>query len=98
MKRNSSSTWSRPDLLRKFCAKALVGMGLFGAIFLQAIEVRAQSDNMLIDDFSDGGLISKLGTRWRGVSDQVMGGISNATVRRDWAVARAWLNRELATE
>jgi hypothetical protein len=55
-------------------------MGLFGAIFLQAIEVRAQSDNMLIDDFSDGGLISKLGTRWRGVSDQVMGGISEAAV------------------
>ncbi len=25
-------------------------------------------------------------------------GISNATVRRDWALARAWLNRELATE
>ncbi len=25
-------------------------------------------------------------------------GISNATVRRDWAMARAWLNRELAAE
>ncbi len=25
-------------------------------------------------------------------------GISNATVRRDWAMARAWLNRELAPE
>jgi RNA polymerase sigma-70 factor (ECF subfamily) len=23
-------------------------------------------------------------------------GISNATVRRDWALARAWLNRELS--
>jgi RNA polymerase sigma factor (sigma-70 family) len=23
-------------------------------------------------------------------------GISNATVRRDWTLARAWLNRELA--
>ena len=35
---------------------------------------------MLIDDFTDDGLVSKLGTRWRGVSDQVMGGISEATV------------------
>ena len=35
---------------------------------------------MVIDDFTDDGLVSKLGTRWRGVSDQVMGGISEANV------------------
>ena len=35
---------------------------------------------MLIDDFTNEGLVSKLGTWWRGVSDQVMGGISEATV------------------
>jgi hypothetical protein len=35
---------------------------------------------MVIDDFTDSGLGSRLGTRWRGVSDQVMGGISEATV------------------
>jgi hypothetical protein len=35
---------------------------------------------MMIDDFTDEGLVSKLGTRWRGVSDQVMGGISEAAV------------------
>ncbi|MDH3195651.1 MAG: CIA30 family protein [Hyphomicrobiales bacterium] len=35
---------------------------------------------MLIDDFSDQNLISKLGTRWRGVSDRVMGGISEAAI------------------
>ena len=35
---------------------------------------------MLIDDFADANLVSKLGTRWRGVSDQVMGGISEASV------------------
>jgi hypothetical protein len=35
---------------------------------------------MLIDDFNDEDLVSKLGTRWRGVSDQVMGGISEASV------------------
>ena len=35
---------------------------------------------MLIDDFTDKNLVSKLGTPWRGVSDQVMGGISEAVV------------------
>ncbi len=38
---------------------------------------------MLIDDFGDPNLISKLGTAWRGVSDQVMGGISQALVTRE---------------
>jgi hypothetical protein len=55
-------------------------MGLFSAISLRNFEVLAQSGAMLIDDFTDDGLVSKLGTRWRGVSDQVMGGISEATV------------------
>ncbi len=35
---------------------------------------------MLIDDFSNPGLTSKLGTQWRGVSDKVMGGISDANI------------------
>ncbi len=55
-------------------------MGLSGAISLRNFELLAQSDAMLIDDFNDEGLVSKLGTRWRGVSDQVMGGISEASV------------------
>lgn len=38
---------------------------------------------MLIDDFSDENFISKLGTQWRGVSDQVMGGVSEASVARE---------------
>ena len=38
---------------------------------------------MLIDDFSDRDFISKLGTRWRAVSDRVMGGISEASVSYD---------------
>jgi hypothetical protein len=35
---------------------------------------------MLIDDFSNQSLISKLGTQWYGASDKVMGGISEASV------------------
>ena len=38
---------------------------------------------MLIDDFTERDLISKLDTRWRAVSDQVMGGISAVSVTRD---------------
>jgi hypothetical protein len=37
---------------------------------------------MLLDDFSGNDLTSAIGTRWRGVSDQVMGGISEARVAR----------------
>jgi hypothetical protein len=37
---------------------------------------------MLIDDFSDNNLVSKLGTRWRGVSDKVMGGVSQASLSK----------------
>ena len=35
---------------------------------------------MLIDDFSDKALVSKLTTRWRAVSDQVMGGLSEPSI------------------
>ena len=38
---------------------------------------------MLIDDFSGPDFVSALGTRWRGVSDQVMGGVSQETVAYD---------------
>jgi len=40
----------------------------------------AQNGAMLIDDFTDDGLVSTLDTRWRGVSDQVMGGVSEASI------------------
>lgn len=38
---------------------------------------------MLIDDFADPSLTSKLGTTWKGVSDQVMGGVSEAAIRHE---------------
>ncbi|MDJ0948846.1 MAG: CIA30 family protein [Alphaproteobacteria bacterium] len=38
---------------------------------------------MLIDDFAGADLLSRLGTRWRGVSDRVMGGISEGALGRD---------------
>ncbi len=50
--------------------------------------MNARENEMLIDDFSDPDLVSKLGTVWRGVSDQVMGGISQASVTRETVEAR----------
>ncbi len=46
---------------------------------------------MLIDDFSDPNLFSKLGTQWRGVSDQVMGGISQSAVTHETVDGRECL-------
>ena len=38
---------------------------------------------MLIDDFSRQDFVSKLGTQWRAVSDQVMGGVSEVSLDYD---------------
>jgi hypothetical protein len=38
---------------------------------------------MLIDDFTSQDFTSKLGTQWRGVSDNVMGGISECSIAYD---------------
>lgn len=38
---------------------------------------------MLIDDFASNDLRSRLGTQWRGVSDRVMGGVSDVSVMRE---------------
>ena len=41
------------------------------------------TENLLIDDRSSGTLLSALGTEWRLVTDQVMGGISSGTLKVD---------------
>lgn len=46
-------------------------------------QVQAGENTMLIDDFSDPEMRSPLGTQWRAVSDQVMGGISQGNIERD---------------
>lgn len=74
---------SRPDLCKRSCTKIILAAGLIGPILLRSIGSNAQADSMLIDDFSNPSLTSKLGTAWRGVSDQVMGGISQASVTRE---------------
>lgn len=47
---------------------------------------------MLIDDFADSDLISRLGTPWRVVSDQVMGGFSSGLIVHDMIGGRGCLH------
>ena len=75
---------------RSYGTAALVCFGLL-LLLLRAADARAQSTEMLIDDFASPDLVSKLGTRWRGVSDRVMGGISEASVARELVDDRACL-------
>ncbi len=70
---------------------ALACFGLLLLWLLGAAEALEQSGAMLIDDFAGPDLTSKLGTRWRGVSDRVMGGISEATVERAVVDGRSFL-------
>ncbi len=42
-----------------------------------------EGDSMIIDDFARDDLVSRLGTPWRGFSDQVMGGISQEVMALD---------------
>jgi hypothetical protein len=64
---------------------------LVGILALLPIGARAESETMLIDDFSKPTLVSALDTNWRGVSDQVMGGLSQASVNHETVDGRACL-------
>ena len=55
-------------------------MGALGFIGAAVSDADGHMTTKLIDDFSDPKLLSPLGTRWRGVSDRVMGGISEASI------------------
>ncbi|MBE90051.1 MAG: CIA30 family protein [Rhodospirillaceae bacterium] len=46
---------------------------------------------MLIDDFTDEDLNSRFGNPWRGVSDKVMGGVSEPTVSHEVVKGRSCL-------
>ena len=56
-----------------------------------ATEGQSAEPHMLIDDFSTEGLVSSLGTTWRPVTDQVMGGVSQARVTRTSLEGRSCL-------
>ncbi len=80
-----------PSFSRRVSANTLATVVLVGLFLSHDIGVRAQGDEMLIDDFKSGDLTSKLGTRWRAVSDRVMGGVSEASVAYDRIADRSCL-------
>lgn len=63
--------------------KKVVSFGVCAPFVLNTFAVRARDSYVLIDDFSNDGLRSKLGTQWRGISDRVMGGISEVSVQNE---------------
>ena len=60
----------------------LLGLGLFALYNYKTTSSHAKGSRLLIDSF-DNDFRSNLGTQWRGVSDQVMGGISDVSVVRE---------------
>jgi hypothetical protein len=79
----------RPDLAHKRVAHRRNAWALL--LLVPLMTAGAGEDEMLIDDFTSPDLTSRLGTRWRGVSDRVMGGRSDVMVGRDSLDGRACL-------
>lgn len=65
---------------RRCFSAYLLGAGMLSILSFDPTSAGASASSMLIDDFDDKDMVSKLGTQWRGVSDQVMGGVSKFTV------------------
>ncbi len=59
-----------------------IAVSMLMSVTMLGASAQSSGDTMLIDDFSNSALTSRLGTQWRGVSDNVMGGISEATIAR----------------
>ena len=60
-----------------------VALAVLISVTMSGASAPTSSDTMLVDDFSNSSLTSALGTQWRGVSDNVMGGISEATIAHE---------------
>ena len=65
---------------RRRIVNRLVSIGLFGVILSKPFDLSAQENRMLIDDFSKKNFVSAVGTSWVGVTDKVMGGVSEAKI------------------
>ncbi len=76
----------RPGKLAALLLSALLVMPL-----ARAASSASAGSGLLIDDFAAEGLVSPLGTAWRSVTDQVMGGISQARVTRSLIEGRPCL-------
>ena len=81
----------QPDALSRGIATVVCKWVFIALLLGSAIAGRAESDTMLIDDFSRQDFLSKLGTQWREVSDQVMGGVSQASLAYDMVDGKSCL-------
>ena len=61
----------------------LAAAPLAGLTPLRRGAAATEGESMIVDDFARSDLVSRLGTPWRGFSDQVMGGISQERVTLD---------------
>ena len=73
---------------RRNFVKSAIGLGAILPFLVRSGGAQAGDTTMLIDDFTSSDLVSKLGTRWRGVSDQVMGGVSEGKLNYDTILGR----------
>jgi hypothetical protein len=78
----------RVDRTRRNFSLSILGLTFLGPAMVLSKAAQARNNDMLIDDFSRTDLVSTLGTRWRTVTDQVMGGISRASIARKIVDAR----------
>ena len=67
-------------MARRRCSAILISSVFCCLVSASPLPSRAAEAVMLIDDFKDPKQGSRLGTRWRGFSDRVMGGVSEETV------------------
>ena len=70
--------WLAVGKKEKFGLLDMLSFGGWQKTILQFHEVEEKKpENMIIDDFSDPNNISRLGTKWRLITDRVMGGLSD---------------------
>jgi adhesin HecA-like repeat protein len=81
----------QPDASSLGVAALFLKRLLAALLMATAIGARAETNTMLIDDFSREDFVSKLGTQWRAVSDRVMGGVSQASLEYDRAEGKSCL-------
>lgn len=68
------------DVIRRAVLGGLAGAAALPLFGFRSADAGLSGEEMIIDDFTQGDLTSRLGTQWRGVSDKVMGGISQERV------------------
>lgn len=69
-----------PARLPTFEPGIALSAAIVSALILSSTPSQAGASEMLIDDFTDQTLVSKLGSKWRNVNDTVMGGVSSSSV------------------